>query len=167
MAPWPDLIAGLALGFAGGARGKTFPLAILGGLLIAAGGGVVRDLWFHLPLYIAEHPDFLLVAGATAFLTHRYRRFIWGRGPKRMPHLLVVLLDLAGTLYFGVAGTQRGLAHGLSPENAALAGTLTALCGGLAFGLLTLGVKHDPPRPAGADIGDEPGETSPATHSAP
>jgi uncharacterized membrane protein YeiH len=158
LAPWPDLIAGLALGFVGGTRGKTFPLAILGELLIAAGGGVVRDLWFHLPLYIAEHPDFLLVAGAGALLTHRYRR---------MPYLLVVLLDLAGTLYFGVAGTQRGLAHGLSPENAAFAGTLTALCGGLVFGLLTLGVKHDPPRPAGAGIGDEPGETSPATHSAP
>jgi uncharacterized membrane protein YeiH len=158
LAPWPDLIAGLALGFVGGTRGKTFPLAILGGLLIAAGGGVVRDLWFHLPLYIAEHPDFLLVAGAGALLTSRYRR---------MPYSLVVLLDLAGTLYFGVAGTQRGLAHGLSPENAALAGTLTALCGGVAFGLLTLGVKHDPPRPAGADIGDEPGEASPATHSAP
>jgi len=139
-------------------RGKTFPLAILGGLLIAAGGGVVRDLWFHLPFYIAEHPDFLLVAGAGALLTHRYRR---------MPYLLVVLLDLAGTLYFGVAGTQWGLAHGLSPENAAFAGTLTALCGGLAFGLLTLGVKHDPPRPAGAGIGDELGEASPATHSAP
>jgi len=157
LAPWPDLIAGLALGFAGGARGKTFPLAILGGLLIAAGGGVVRDLWFHLPLYIAEHPDFLLVAGAGAILAYRIRG---------MPYSLVVLLDMIATLYFGVAGTQRGLAHGLSPENAALAGTLTALCGGLAFGLLTLGVKHDPPRPAGADIGDEPGEASPATHSA-
>jgi uncharacterized membrane protein YeiH len=130
LAPWPDLIAGFALGFAGGTRGKTFPLAILGGILIAAGGGVVRDLWFHLPLYIAEHPDFLLVAGVGALLTHRYRR---------MPYLLVVLLDLAGTLYFGVAGASRGLAHGLSPENAALAGTLTALCGGILFTLLVLG----------------------------
>jgi uncharacterized membrane protein YeiH len=127
-------------------------------VLLVFGGGVVRDLWFHLPFYIAEHPDFLLVVEAGALLTHRYRR---------IPYLLVVLLDLAGTLYFGVAGTQRGLAHGLSPENAAFAGTLTALCGGLAFGLLTLGVKHDSPRPAGADIGDEPGEASPATHSAP
>jgi uncharacterized membrane protein YeiH len=158
LAPWPDLIAGLALGFAGGTRDRTFSLAILGGLLIAAGGGVVRDLWFRLPLYIAEHRDFLLAAGAEALLTHRYRK---------MPYPFVVLLDLAGTLYFGVAGTQRGLAHGLSPENAALAGTLTTLCGGLAFGLLNLGVKHDPPRPAGADIGDGPGEASPATRSAP
>jgi len=158
LAPWPDLIAGLALGFVGGTRGKTFPLAILGGLLVAAGGGVVRDLWFHLPLYIAEHPDYPLVAGAAAVLAYRIRV---------MPYFLVVLLDIIATLYFGVAGTSRGLAHGLSPENAALAGTLTALCGGLAFGFLTLGVKHDPSRPAGADIGNEPGEASSATHSAP
>jgi uncharacterized membrane protein YeiH len=158
LAPWPDLIAGLALGVVGGTRGKTFPLAILGGLLIAAGGGVVRDLWFHLPLYIAEHPDFPLVAGTGAVLAYR----IGG-----VPYFLVVLLDMIATFYFGVAGTQRGLVHGLSPENAALAGTLSALCGGLAFGLLTLGVKHDSPRPASADMGNESGEASPATHSAP
>jgi uncharacterized membrane protein YeiH len=118
---------------------------------------VVRDLWFRIPLYIAEHPDFLLVAGVGATLAYRIRE---------IPYSLVVLLDIIATLYFGVAGTQRGLAHGLSPENAALAGTLSALCGGLAFGLLTLGVKHNPPRPAGADTGDESSETPPTTHSA-
>jgi uncharacterized membrane protein YeiH len=139
LAPWPDLIAGLALGVVGGTRGKTFSLAILGGLLIAAGGGVVRDLWFHLPLYITEHPDFLLVAGAGAFLAYR----IGG-----IPYSLVVLLDLVATLYFGVAGTQRGLAYGLSPENAALAGTLTALCGGILFTLLVLGKERGKESPS-------------------
>jgi uncharacterized membrane protein YeiH len=137
LAPWPDLIAGLALGVVGGTRGKTFPLAILGGLLIATGGGLVRDLWFHLPFYIAEHPEFPLVAGMGAILAYRIRG---------IPCSLVVLLDLIATLYFGVAGTQRGLAHGLSPENAALAGTLSALCGGILFTLLVLGKEAPSPK---------------------
>jgi uncharacterized membrane protein YeiH len=59
-----------------------------------------------------------------------------------MPHFLLVLLDIIATLYFGVAGTSRGLAHGLSPENAALAGTFTALCGGILFTLLLLGREN-------------------------
>jgi len=64
-----------------------------------------------------------------------------------MPCSSVVSLENIATLYSGVAGTRWGLAHDLSPENAALVGALTALRGGLAFGLLTLGARRSPEKP--------------------
>lgn len=128
-----DLLAGAALGLAGGSRGKTLFLALLGGVLVAAGGGIARDLIFGLPLYVLAHPAFVPVAAISA----------WGSYRLKLPFLPTLLLDLAGTLYFAWGGAERGLAHGLSPEKAALAGTITAIGGGVLFTVITLFYRRE------------------------
>lgn len=145
-----DLLAGVALGLAGGSRGKTLFLALLGGVLVAAGGGIARDLIFGLPLYVLEHPAFVPVAAISA----------WGSYRLKLPFLPTLLLDLAGTLYFAWGGAERGLAHGLSPEEAALAGTITAIGGGAIFTVITLFHRreNDPARANRLEYRDALGE---------
>ncbi len=124
-----DLVAGLALGMAAGSRGETPFLALLGGVLVASGGGVVRDYAFGLPFYVLQNPLFLAVALGGAW---------WGYVLRRLSFSQALLLDLAATLYFAWAGTERALAYGRSPEEAALAGTVTAVFGGALFSLVSL-----------------------------
>ena len=118
---WLDLVGALALGISGGSRFLAPIPALLAGLLVAAGGGVMRDVSFGLPLYIAQHlafPATALLGGLLGF-----------RLASRPPRLLG-FLDLAASLYFAHAGASRALAYGLDSESAAVAGVITALGGG-------------------------------------
>jgi len=125
---WLDLVGALALGISGGSRFLAPIPALLAGLLVAAGGGVIRDVGFGLPLYIAQHPAYIVVALAGGALGHRL-----ASNPSR----LIGFLDLAATLYFAYVGASRGLAYGLTAEAAAVAGVITALGGGAVLTVVT------------------------------
>lgn len=127
---WLDLLAGVVLGVAGGSRSEAPGGAILGAILVSAGGGILRDLLFGLPLYVVDNPAFLPVASLGGWIGWRMAH--------RLPLTPVQIGDLVASAYFGYAGALRLLHHGGPPEGAAVAGVLTGLGGGALFTLLYL-----------------------------
>jgi len=130
---WLDLLAGFALGVVGGARTPGFFPALLGGFLVAAGGGVIRDAAYGMPFFLLEHPSFALVALLGALVGFALSKM----SPSTR---LLVLMDLAASLHFAQAGASRALTHGLTAGEAAVAGVITALGGGAV--LLFLGLEE-------------------------
>lgn len=123
--------------------GGTFVFAISGAVLavqrrldifgvmvlsFAAGnaGGITRDLLIGAvpPAAVADW-RYLAVSVIAGVIT-----FFWYRVVARLNHP-VLWFDAVGLAFFAVAGTQKALAHGLSPVMAALLGMLTGIGGGI------------------------------------
>ncbi|HEX4818409.1 MAG TPA: trimeric intracellular cation channel family protein [Nonomuraea sp.] len=98
--------------------------------MTALGGGVVRDLILNVRPIAFQSLGYVLVpVAATAIV------FFWHPHVARvMPAVLV--LDAAGLGLFCAVGTEKALAHGLSPLHAALLGVTTAVGGGMLRDLL-------------------------------
>src|SRR5687768_14374934 len=91
--------------------------------ITALGGGTVRDVLFNTyPLTWVAHPEYLLYTSLFSFVTIFIAPFL-----VRFMALFLIL-DGVGLAAFVVIGTQKMLAHGLSPIVAVLSGMLTGIC---------------------------------------
>ena len=125
-----DLGGTCAFALSGAVAGIRQRLDVFGVLVLsfatATFGGIVRDLLIGaVPPAALTDWRYLAVALASGLIAFIWLPFIVKlRGPVR-------LLDAAGLAFFAVAGTQKGLAFGLSPVMAALMGMLTGIGGGV------------------------------------
>jgi uncharacterized membrane protein YeiH len=109
-----DVFGVIVLAFVAGNAGGLTRDVLIGAVPPAA----IRD-W----RYVAAS----LLAGVTAFL--------WYRGITRLQRV-VLLFDAGGLGLFAVSGTEKALAYGINPLNAALLGMLTGIGGGMMRDLL-------------------------------
>ncbi len=99
--------------------------------ITALGGGTVRDVLFDTyPLTWVAHPEYLiytsLCAFTSIFIAHSITRVM----------KVFLILDALGLAAFVVLGTQKILAHGMSPGVAIISGMLTGICGGMLRDIL-------------------------------
>jgi uncharacterized membrane protein YeiH len=98
----------------------------------ALGGGILRDLVIGaVPPAAFTNLWYVLVPLAAAVIV-----FLWHPQVARtLPAIMV--FDAAGLGLFGVTGTLKALAYGLSPLHAALLGVCTAVGGGILRDMLS------------------------------
>ena len=101
-------------------------------LVVALGGGVIRDLLIGAtpPNAVRDwrYPALAFATGLVAFIFHA--RFAQLSGP------LLTALDAAGLALFAVAGAQKALAFNIGPFVSALMGTITGVGGGIVRDVL-------------------------------
>jgi uncharacterized membrane protein YeiH len=130
-----DLIGTFVFALSGAASGVKNKLDAfgIGVLAFVAGnaGGVIRDLLIgSVPPAAINDWRYLAVSLAAAAVT-----FAWYPNVKRLQPI-VLLFDAAGLGLFAVSGTQKALAFGIQPVEAALLGMLTGIGGGVLRDLL-------------------------------
>lgn len=97
-------------------------LAILAGI----GGGTLRDVIFgQAPVFWVTQPGYLLVATLTAILVYFTAHRLWSR------YIWLLWLDTIGLAAYSVIGAAKGLALGVPPTIAVVAGVITATFGGV------------------------------------
>ena len=125
---WLDLLTVAIAGVTGALMGVGMRFDIVGvtalAFLTGLGGGIIRDLLLgQVPIAI-EGNDYVITAVAAAgvgFLFARWvQRFEWA----------LTWLDAASLGLFGVIGTSKALANGISVAPAVLVGLVTAVGGG-------------------------------------
>lgn len=130
-----DLLGTFAFAVSGARAAEQRRLDLFGVLavayLTACGGGIVRDLCIGaLPPAGLSDWRYLAVAVLAALLTIGARKVI-----DRLKHP-VVLFDSLGLGFFAVVGADKTLLFGHNVEAAVLAGTMTAVGGGVARDVL-------------------------------
>jgi len=99
--------------------------------IAALGGGTVRDALFNTyPITWVAHPEYLLYTSTCAFITILVAKHL----VKVMK--LFLILDALGLSAFVIIGTQKILAHGMSPAVAIVSGMITGICGGMLRDIL-------------------------------
>jgi uncharacterized membrane protein YeiH len=130
-----DLIGTFVFALSGAASGvkNKFDVFGIGVMAFVAGnaGGVIRDvLMGAVPAAAINDWHYVGVSLAAAAVT-----FVWYPHVKRLQPI-VLLFDAAGLALFAVSGTQKALAFGIQPIEAALLGMLTGIGGGVLRDLL-------------------------------
>lgn len=130
-----DLIGTFVFALSGAVAGVKNRLDAfgIGVLAFVAGnaGGVIRDLLIGaVPPAAINNWHYVAVSLLAAAIT-----FAWYPRVKRLQPI-VLLLDAAGLGVFAVSGTQKALAFGIQPVEAALLGMLTGIGGGVLRDLL-------------------------------
>jgi uncharacterized membrane protein YeiH len=130
-----DLIGTFVFALSGAASGIKNKLDAfgIGVLAFVAGnaGGVMRDLLIGaVPPAAIDDWHYVAVSLVAAAVT-----FAWYPNVKRLQPI-VLLFDAAGLGLFAVSGTQKALAFGIHPMEAALLGMLTGIGGGVLRDLL-------------------------------
>jgi len=130
MPPWIEYFAVsvcaiTAVLAADGKRMDLFGVLVLA-LVTAVGGGTIRDLCLGVrPVFWIEQPyqvwTVLITAGATFVLV----RFT------HLPHKMLAIADAFGLALFGIAGTEKALAHSSPGVVAILLGIVTGVAGGI------------------------------------
>lgn len=116
---------------AAGRKKMDFFGVMLIATITALGGGTVRDVLFNTyPLTWVAHPEYLLYTSLLAFLT-----IFMAHSLVRIMKLFLIL-DALGLSTFVIIGTQKVLAHGMSPGVAIISGLLTGICGGMLRDIL-------------------------------
>lgn len=116
---------------AAGRKRMDFFGVMLIACITSLGGGTVRDVLFNTyPLTWVVHPEYLLFTSLCAFLTI----FIAHSLIRIMKAFLI--LDALGLSAFVILGTQKVLAHGMSPSVAVISGMITGICGGMLRDIL-------------------------------
>jgi uncharacterized membrane protein YeiH len=99
--------------------------------ITALGGGTVRDALFNTyPMTWISHPEYLLYTSACGLLT-----IFFAHSLVRIMKAFLIL-DALGLSAFVIIGTQKILAHGMSPSVAVLGGMVTGICGGMLRDIL-------------------------------
>jgi uncharacterized membrane protein YeiH len=92
--------------------------------LTGVGGGSLRDVLLDTPVFWITDPNHLLIsAGVGAAL--------WLIGFPERPLKALLWLDAIGLAVFGILGSAKALALGISPPVAVVMGVLTAAAGGI------------------------------------
>lgn len=126
--PWLDLF-GIAVFAASGAlaaarHGQTFVTAAFFALITGVGGGTIRDLLIHAPVWWVRHPLVAALCLGVAVL-------IWITPERWWRGAALDWLDALGLAAYAVFGAAKALSFGVPPVPAALMGVLTACCGGI------------------------------------
>ncbi len=125
---WLDLLTVALAGVTGALMGVSLRFDIVGvtalAFLTGLGGGIIRDLLLgQVPVAIRGN-DYVITAVAAAavgfFFARWVRRFGW----------VLTWFDAASLGLFGVIGTSKALANGISVAPAILVGIVTAVGGG-------------------------------------
>lgn len=125
---WLDLLTVAMAGVTGALMGVSLRFDIVGvtalAFLTGLGGGIIRDLLLgQVPVAIRGN-DYVITAVAAAavgfFFARWVRRFGW----------VLTWFDAASLGLFGVIGTSKALANGISVAPAILVGIVTAVGGG-------------------------------------
>jgi uncharacterized membrane protein YeiH len=116
---------------AAGRKKMDFFGVIVIACLTGLGGGTVRDVLFNThPLTWVANPQYLLYTASCALMTI----FIASSLTRIMK--LFLILDALGLSAFVIIGTQKILAHGLTPATAVVGGMVTGVCGGMLRDIL-------------------------------
>jgi uncharacterized membrane protein YeiH len=130
MPPWIEYfaVAVCAITAVLAAEGKSIDLfgVLVLALVTAVGGGTIRDLCLGVrPLFWIAQPLHVWVALIAAMLTFVAVRFT------HLPERLLALADAFGLALFGIAGTEKALAHDAPGIVAVLLGIVTGVAGGI------------------------------------
>jgi uncharacterized membrane protein YeiH len=113
-----------------GHKRMNFAGVVVFGVIVAVGGGTLRDLLLgNLPVYWVDDPAPLIVAAATAALT--IPLFALGTISVIQRYGLVRVLDSAGLALFVVAGTNIALDSGAGAVSAVVVGVISGIGGGM------------------------------------
>lgn len=97
----------------------TFFAAVTG-----VGGGTLRDLLIHAPVFWVARPAYIIVSLAAAVAIWI---FGWGQGRER----LLTWLDAVGMAAYAIVGALKASSLGAPPVSAVVMGVLTATFGGI------------------------------------
>jgi len=130
-----DLCGTFAFALSGAMAGIRRHLDVFGVLVLSFAassfGGIGRDLLIGaVPPAALVDWRYLAVSVGAGLIA-----FFWSSQIEKLRNP-VRLLDAMGLAFFAVAGTEKALAHGLSPVMAALLGMLTGVGGGVARDVL-------------------------------
>ena len=125
-----DLIGVAVFAISGALAAGRKQLDLLGVIVIAVvtaiGGGTLRDLLLdHHPVFWIEHPVYLEVILAAAFLTVLYAKFL------HPPHKALLVADALGLALFSIGGAQIAEQDHLPGLIVILMGTITGTAGGV------------------------------------
>lgn len=95
------------------------------GIIVAVGGGTVRDLLLGVPVFWLSAPWYVLLAGAAALATIPVAKFAHR---VRRP---VAIADAVGLAVFVSLGTRKALEVGTSGFVAVVMGVITGIVGGI------------------------------------
>ncbi|MBX3447376.1 MAG: trimeric intracellular cation channel family protein [Parvibaculaceae bacterium] len=95
------------------------------GIIVAVGGGTVRDLLLGAPVFWIAAPWYVVLAGAAALATIPFARFAHR---VRRP---VAIADAVGLAVFVSLGTRKALEMGTSGFIAVVMGVITGIVGGI------------------------------------
>lgn len=101
-------------------------------VLVSLGGGVLRDVWLGLPLWVLGQPQYLILAALTGFLASGVRF----PADTRWVGMLLLVLDFGASVAFGVSAGERIFALTRNPDATALGSVLTASGGGFLAALI-------------------------------
>ncbi|WP_126201407.1 TRIC cation channel family protein [Thermus scotoductus] len=101
-------------------------------VLVSLGGGVLRDVWLGLPLWVLGQPQYLILAALTGFLASGVRF----PADTRWVGMLLLVLDFGASVAFGVSAGERTFALTRNPDATALGSVLTASGGGFLAALI-------------------------------
>ena len=131
---WVDIVsisAGAILGALAAVRRKAPLIGILMiGVITGLGGGIIRDLMLNAEIAALRNSVFLPTVLIAVFVALPLYRVI----PKTPG--MTIGIDAFSMGAFVVAGTEKALAYGMGPTQAALIGILTATGGGVLADLL-------------------------------
>ncbi len=88
--------------------------------------------WLGLPLWVLEHPQYLILAALTGFLASGVRF----PADTRWVGMLLLVLDFGASVAFGVSAGERTFALTRNPDATALGSVLTASGGGFLAALI-------------------------------
>lgn len=131
---WVDVVAisaGAMLGAIAAVR-RDAPLVGIAviGVITGLGGGILRDLMLNAEIAALKVPTYLPIVLVAILVALPLYRVI-----PRTPGMTIGI-DAFGMGAFVVAGTEKALAFGMGPTQAALIGVLTATGGGVLADLL-------------------------------
>lgn len=95
------------------------------GIIVAVGGGTLRDMLLDVPVFWIDAPWYIVLAGAAALATIPFAR--WSQRVRRP----ISIADAVGLAVFVVLGTRKALDAGTPGFVAILMGVITGIFGGI------------------------------------
>jgi uncharacterized membrane protein YeiH len=99
------------------------------GMIVAVGGGTLRDMVLGRTVFWISDPTYVVLAGVAALVS--VPLFHVGALARAEQFRLVSVIDAAGMALFVVTGTGIALAAGANPIAATLVGVLNGIAGGI------------------------------------
>lgn len=127
-----DLLLIIILAFTAGYWAHSRWWGSVAAVLVSLGGGVLRDVWLGLPLWVLGQPQYLILAALTGFLASGVRF----PADTRWVGMLLLVLDFGASVAFGVSAGERTFALTRNPDATALGSVLTASGGGFLAALI-------------------------------
>lgn len=129
-----NILGTIAFAISGGLKGLKYHLDILGvmilGIMVAVGGGIVRDMILNKVPEVFIKKEVILIAIVTTFLT-----FILGRTIENYSRI-IKFFDAIGLAVFTIIGSKIAIDFNLSIIGVIFIATITATAGGVIRDML-------------------------------